>query len=516
MLTGGAVSTSEGMTGASAGFVLAGAFAERGVSLALPFSRCVMARTMSPTSAAMRVQRMLRATAFARPWLGCWMVGGGAMPFAAGKSYGTVHAPAVSMLQTSSAEITSPPPAGGESWRSLALSASTSQIASALAQEKGFIWLDSAVPGPGAVSLLTARPSAVITGHIDRDWAQVEALLSQGRTSGGLFGWVGFDGLYTLGIYESILRFEHDSGRWSENGPFSVLGSPLDGLETANREPRTMNSLPFAPSVSKTAYTAAVRRAQDYIAAGDIYQVNLSHPWHADWPAEAEFLPYYLRLREISPAPHAACLNLNGTTIMSASPELFLKMDGRTITTRPIKGTRPRFPDDHVRDVQSARDLLACEKERAELLMITDLQRNDLGQVCEYGSVETPDLWRVESFAQVYHLVSTVTGRLRPEMSHAAAFRACFPGGSITGAPKKRALEIIAELEAHPRGVYTGAIGYFGFDGTSQWNIAIRTAVQHGNEITFHAGSGIVADSIPDREWEETLHKASGILSAWS
>jgi anthranilate/para-aminobenzoate synthase component I len=279
---------------------------------------------------------------------------------------------------------------------------------------------------------------------------------------------------------------------------------------------RTENTLPFVPQVSKADYTAAVRRAQAYIAAGDIYQVNLSHPWRAGWPVGREFLPYYLRLREISPAPHAACLNLDGTTIMSASPELFLKMDGRTITTRPIKGTRPRFPDDPARDVQSARDLLACEKERAELLMITDLERNDLGQVCEYGSVQTPDLWQVESFAQVYHLVSTVTGTLRPGISHAAAFRACFPGGSISGAPKKRALEIIAELETHPRGLYTGAIGYFGFDGTSQWNIAIRTAVQRGKEISFHAGSGIVADSIPDREWEETLHKASGILRAWS
>jgi para-aminobenzoate synthetase component 1 len=437
------------------------------------------------------------------------------MPFAAGKSYGTVPAPAVSMLQTSSAEITSLPPAGGESWKSLTLNASPSQTASALAQEEGFIWLDSAVPGQGAVSLLTARPSAIFTGHIDQDWPQVESLLSQGRTSGGLFGWVGFDGQFTFGVYESMLRFEHDSGQWSACGPFPVLDSLLDGLETENLELRTENSLPFAPQVSKSAYTAAVRRAQDYIAAGDIYQVNLSHPWRAEWTVGADFLPHYLRLREISPAPHAACLNLNGMTIMSASPELFLKINGRTITTRPIKGTRPRFPEDHVRDVQSARDLLACEKERAELLMITDLERNDLGQVCEYGSVQTPDLWRVESFAQVYHLVSTVTGTLRPDMSHAAAFRACFPGGSITGAPKKRALEIIAELETHPRGLYTGAIGYFGFDGTSQWNIAIRTAVQRGNEITFHAGSGIVADSIPDREWEETLHKASGILRAW-
>jgi para-aminobenzoate synthetase component 1 len=422
------------------------------------------------------------------------------------------------MTQTSSAETTSLPLAGGESWKSLTLNASPSEVASVLAHEPGFIWLDSAVPASGGVSMLTTRPTQIVRGSIDRDWARVEALLSQGRTSGGIFGWVGFDGEFTVGVYPHVLKFEHDSGRWSENGQFSVLSSQLElGVsKTASREQRTENTLQFFPQVSKADYTAAVRRAQEYISAGDIYQVNLSHPWRADWPVGREFLPYYLRLREISPAPHAACLNLDGTTIMSASPELFLKMDGRTVTTRPIKGTRPRFPNDPARDVQSARDLLACEKERAELLMITDLERNDLGQVCEFGSVQTPDLWRVESFAQVYHLVSTVNGTLRPGISHAAAFRACFPGGSISGAPKKRALEIIAELETHPRGLYTGAIGYFGFDGTSQWNIAIRTAVQRGNEISFHAGSGIVADSISDREWEETLHKASGILRAWS
>jgi anthranilate/para-aminobenzoate synthase component I len=422
------------------------------------------------------------------------------------------------MPQTSSTETSSLPSAGGEAWKSLTLKASPTEVASVQAHEPGFIWLDSAVPGSGSVSILTARPTQVLQGKIDHDWERVEALLNQDQTSGGLFGWVGFDGEFTLGVYPHMLKFEHDLGRWSENSQFSVLSSQLDlGVsKTANAEKRVVNRLPFAPQVSKADYTAAVRRAQEYISAGDIYQVNLSHPWRAGWPVGREFLPYYLRLREISPAPHAACLNLDGTTIMSASPELFLKMDGRTITTRPIKGTRPRFPNDPARDVQSARDLLACEKERAELLMITDLERNDLGQVCDYGSVQTPDLWQVESFAQVYHLVSTVTGTLRPGISHAAAFRACFPGGSISGAPKKRALEIIAELETHPRGLYTGAIGYFGFDGTSQWNIAIRTAVQRGNEISFHAGSGIVADSIPDREWEETLHKASGILRAWS
>jgi anthranilate/para-aminobenzoate synthase component I len=381
-----------------------------------------------------------------------------------------------------------------------------------LAGEPGLVWLDSALAGPGARSWLAWRPQSVLRGHLDRDWAQVESALAAGLAEGGrggLFGWVGFDGHFVLGVYPRALVYDHDSGHWFD--PDGLL-SQLPHRETpAGAAP----SLAFTPQVARPAYVDQVRRAQAYIAAGDIYQVNLSHPWQADWPAEADPLAAYLRLREVSPAPHAAFLDLAGTRVLSASPELFLDLRDRSITTRPIKGTRPRFPGDPERDARSKAALPASEKERAELLMITDLERNDLGQVCEFGSVRVPELWKVESFAQVFHLVSTVTGTLRPGLGHAAAFRACFPGGSITGAPKKRALEIIRELEPHPRGLYTGAIGGFGFNGESRWNIAIRTAVQEGSRIHFHAGSGIVADSDPDQEWEETRHKAAGLLAAW-
>jgi anthranilate/para-aminobenzoate synthase component I len=357
--------------------------------------------------------------------------------------------------------------------------------------------------------MLMAEPVSIFSGSIHRDWAAVEKRVAQGGC-GGLYGWVGFDGEFLLGEYLHVLRYDHDAGHWWQQGQaVHELVAP-----TAERQGRVA-PLDFTPQVSRQQFIDAVCQAQAYIAAGDIYQVNLSHPWQASWPAEADVLAMYLRLREVSPAPHSACLDWGEIAVLSASPELFLKMDGRTIVTRPIKGTRPRFPEDPVRDAMSARELPLCEKERAELLMITDLERNDLGQVCDFGTVQTTDLWKVEAFAQVYHLVSTVTGTLRAEVSHAAAFRACFPGGSISGAPKKRALEIIAELEPWPRGLYTGAIGGFGFDGSSQWSIAIRTAIRRGTEVTFHAGSGIVADSIPECEWEETLHKASGLLRAW-
>ncbi|MBV6498620.1 MAG: Isochorismate synthase MenF [Prosthecobacter sp.] len=417
------------------------------------------------------------------------------------------------MLQTSFTHSPSSPHAGGDGWKPLAINGEPLEAALGMEDHPGLLWLDSAVTGPGSVSILGAAPGQVLEGQMDHDWEQVELALTEGlqKAAGGLAGWVGFDGRFRLGVYDGLLRFTHDSRQWG------VLGRPPAGLDgNAPRRSAAAPRLDFRPLVTREEYAAAVRRAQEYIAAGDIYQVNLSHPWFADWPEQARALELYQRLRKVSPAPHAAFVELGDSTVLSASPELFLKMDGPVITTRPIKGTRPRFPGDPERDAASARELPLCEKERAELLMITDLERNDLGQVCEFGSVQTPDLWRVEGFAQVYHLVSTVTGRLKPGISHAAAFRACFPGGSISGAPKRRALEVIAELEGHPRGLYTGAIGFFGFDGSSQWNIAIRTAVKQGRQISFHAGSGIVADSIPEREWEETLHKASGLLTAWS
>ena len=357
--------------------------------------------------------------------------------------------------------------------------------------------------------MLTVEPVAVLQGHIDQDWELVRAALRIPRASaGGLYGWVGYDGHFVFGIYLQGLVYHHDSAKWFKFGDFKWHPSARDKAAAP--------SLQFVPGVSSSGFIRMVDRAQDYITAGDIYQVNLSYPWQAPWPRGTNALALYSRMRAVSPAPHAAFMQLAGTTVLSASPELFLRMQGARIATRPIKGTRPRFADDPARDRAAVRELTTSDKERAELLMITDLERNDLGQVCEFGSIAVPELWRVESFAQVFHLVSTVTGTLRPHVDHVDAFRACFPGGSITGAPKKRASEIIAELEPHARGLYTGAIGWFGFDGRSQWNIAIRTAVQQADQITFHVGSGIVADSIPQHEYEETLHKAAGILAAAS
>jgi len=296
---------------------------------------------------------------------------------------------------------------------------------------------------------------------------------------------------------------------------------PLLGERAGVREDVTSN-------FKKPDFISAVERAQRYIRSGDIYQVNLSHrltanlvgvqalacsPGTLKRELQRPGWELFQTLGAVSPAPFSAFLDCGDFEIASSSPEQFLRLSGPHIVTRPIKGTRPRDADP-ARDAQLACELQASSKEMAELVMITDLLRNDLGRVCEYGSVRVPALARLEKFAQVQHLVSTVEGRLRDDVTHFAAFASCFPGGSITGAPKFRAMEVIDELEPISRGPYCGAIGYLGFNRESQLNIAIRTAVIKDGLAHFNVGAGIVADSDPAAEYEETLAKARGFLAA--
>jgi para-aminobenzoate synthetase component I len=268
---------------------------------------------------------------------------------------------------------------------------------------------------------------------------------------------------------------------------------------------------PLRSNLSRQEYVAAVERAQRYIRAGDIYQANLAQRLWAPWLDSG--WAFHQRHMAASPAPFAAYLDYGHWQISSASPELFFRMSGAQVRTRPIKGTQPRAADPDT-DARLAYELQTSPKERAELVMITDLLRNDLGRVCEYGSVRVPDLMRLERFAHVQHLVSTVEGRLRPGLSHLEALATCFPGGSVTGAPKIRAMEIIDELEPTTRGPYTGCLGYLGFNGESQLSIVIRTALCRPGSVHFHTGAGIVADSQPEAEYEETLAKARGWLAA--
>jgi para-aminobenzoate synthetase component 1 len=256
-------------------------------------------------------------------------------------------------------------------------------------------------------------------------------------------------------------------------------------------------------------YLSAVQRVREYILAGDIFQANLSQRFQAPLGEPAGQL--YARLRRRNPAPFGAWLSLDDVTILSVSPERFLRLEGRAVETRPIKGTRPRGLGP-MHDEALGRELTESEKDRAENVMIVDLLRNDLSRVCAPGTVRVPELFHLEQHPTVLHLVSTVTGTLRPEHRAADLVRASFPGGSITGAPKVRAMEIIAELEPTQRGPYCGMIGYVSVTGTMDTSIAIRTCVVRDGTVYFSGGGGIVADSDPELEYRETLHKVQGIV----
>lgn len=262
---------------------------------------------------------------------------------------------------------------------------------------------------------------------------------------------------------------------------------------------------------TKASYMEAIEKAKDYIRKGDIYQVNLSQRFETELNMEPFRL--YTRLRAVNPAPFSSFLDFGDVVIASSSPERFLLKKGRYIETRPIKGTRPRG-NDGASDLLLERELLASPKDRAEHIMILDLERNDLGRICEYGSVLPAESMILEKYANVFHLVSTVAGTLRKDIDPIDCLLAAFPGGSITGAPKIRSMEIIDELEPVKRSIYTGAIGYISFDGNMDTSIAIRTFVIKGGKAYFQVGGGIVADSDPGKEYEETLHKAKGLMEA--
>ncbi len=272
--------------------------------------------------------------------------------------------------------------------------------------------------------------------------------------------------------------------------------------------PRSRFLSPLTPLIDRSAYLRGVDRILEYIAAGDVYQVNLSRRFEAR--GRVSPLDLYLRLKRQSPAPFAAFLAWDDLALVSASPEWFYQTRGDRIVTRPIKGTRPRGPNTSD-DLRLAAELQASPKDRAELTMIVDLERNDLGRVCDYGTIHVSEPATVESFPQVHHLVATVEGRLRESLGPIDVIQAMFPGGSITGAPKIRAMQIIDELEPCRRGVYTGSIGYLSRGGSSAFNIAIRTIVVEGDRAHFHVGGGIVADSSPELEHLETLAKGRAL-----
>lgn len=286
------------------------------------------------------------------------------------------------------------------------------------------------------------------------------------------------------------------------------------GPEAAARQMNPRITPPvFETNMTKEHYLNAVDRVRNYIRSGDIYQVNYTQRFHTTLEGNAQSL--YGKMRQVNPAPFAAYIDTGTFQIVSASPERFIRVQDRLIETRPIKGTRPRgkTPEE---DAVNRQALIDSEKDQAELLMIVDLERNDLGRLAETGTVEVTELFKLETYATVFHLVATVRARLKAGLDIVDCLRATFPGGSITGAPKIRAMEIIDELEPTARNLYTGSIGYIGYNGDADFNIVIRTILCQGENAWFQVGGGIVWDSDPQMEYEECMHKAKGQIAALS
>ena len=303
-----------------------------------------------------------------------------------------------------------------------------------------------------------------------------------------------------------------------------VLQLAAESTELLEQVRKEIEALPEAdePSVAEFAeltpdspevFKQAVEKIHEYILDGDVFQVNLSRGWQGEFTQPPDAISLYRSLRKSNPAPFAGLVRWGEHTLMSSSPERLVHLHSGEVQSRPIAGTHPRGSD---RDSDQAlsRELLAHPKERAEHIMLIDLERNDLGRVCETGSVEVDELMVVETYEHVHHIVSNVRGQLRKGLTPVDVIRAVFPGGTITGCPKVRCMEIIAELEQQGRGFYTGSFGYLGLDGSMDLNILIRSMLLHNNHINFRTGAGIVVDSDPDREVAETQHKARGLLRA--
>ena len=414
----------------------------------------------------------------------------------------------------------------------------------ALADLPWAAWLDSG--GMARFDILTALPHHTLlldeTAACDDPFALIRSELGERISpvadvpfAGGALGYWSYDlarsmmnlpgitqdiehlSCMAIGIYDWALVLDHQQQtarlvshqRFPETGV--LLVQVLQRLQAQFTPPADTFRVQgrITSNFTRAGYAAAFATVQGYLQAGDCYQVNLAQRFCA--AATGDALPAYLKLRTLSPAPYSAYLNFPEVQILCASPERFISVHNGRVETKPIKGTRPRDSDPQ-RDRQLADELSMHPKDRAENRMIVDLLRNDLGKNCVPGSVVVPKLFEVESFANVHHLVSTVQGELAEGCDALDMLRGCFPGGSITGAPKRRAMQIIEQLEPDRRGLYCGAIGYVGFDGNMDSNIVIRTLIYRHGEICCWAGGGLVADSLCDAEYQETLDKASAML----
>jgi anthranilate synthase component 1 len=403
-----------------------------------------------------------------------------------------------------------------------------------VAEPRAALWLDS--NGKIGAEGFTPRGDDFFTA-LENWWLSERLPVSATQTFPFVGGWAVFLSYEAAQEIEPLLQLPQSSLPWKafalrvpcaliydrQTGKVCAVAEPaatahLDRLEADVRTTAATSAAPQAPlsveSVTEedpSEYLNRVLRAKEYVRAGDIYQANLSRPWRVELSQDPDIGALYNRLCKANPAPFAALAQWRGTTILSSSPERLVRINDGRIDTRPIAGTRPRKGD----DLTEMRELAAHPKERAEHIMLIDLERNDLGRVSEPGTVKVDELMTIESYAHVHHIVSNVSGELRSDVTPIGALKAVFPGGTITGVPKFRCMQIIAELEATGRGAYTGSLGFLGRDGSMDINILIRTLSVQGRSVELRAGGGIVADSDPQRELEETRAKARGMLAAF-
>jgi anthranilate synthase component 1 len=314
-----------------------------------------------------------------------------------------------------------------------------------------------------------------------------------------------------MGVFDDGVIFDHRTQQVSYYYRSKDNSSELTGLAKVNPDYGSLSFNSPRTNVSKDRYEGIVQKAKDYIGAGDIFQVVLSKRY--DFNVEGSLTKFYLALRELNPSPYMYFLKMGERKIIGTSPEMLVRVHRRNVETFPIAGTRPRT-EDPIRNRALAKDLLADPKENAEHLMLVDLARNDLGRVSKFGSVHVPQFMKVHEYSHVQHIVSRVVGTLKEGCDSFDALRAVFPAGTVSGAPKVRAMEIIEESEPTRRGPYAGAIGYFSYDGNSDFAITIRTLLVEGNRGFIQSGAGIVADSVPEKEWFETEHKTAALMKA--
>jgi len=441
----------------------------------------------------------------------------------------------------------------------------------AMADKPGFIWLDSGMDqgGAGRWSFMMWSPAQAISGSVgefiqtipgNKAWKTsspfdaIKRILRENAAppqegappfTGGVAGFFGYglqrlsepstrlaakppapEGDVWLGVYPAVAAFDHGrsevilaarpmEGMDVEQSLDRMEAQIRQGLAQAAAAPRIISSARnghIKSNFTREGYMAAVEKVRRYIEAGDCYQANIAQRFTVE---DVFGGLLYLRLRAINPAPFGAYINTGAAQILSVSPERFIRVENGMAAASPIKGTRPRGHAP-MEDNLLKLELAESEKDRAENVMIVDLLRNDLSRVCMPGSVRVESLCALETHPQVFHLVSTVAGRLRPGLGAVDLLERSFPGGSVTGAPKIRAMEIIDEIEPDPRGAYCGALGYIGFDGAMDTSVVIRTMVRHGGNITFHAGGGVTWPSDPAAEYQETLDKARAMMEAAS